>query len=90
MQEEHSLSILLSEEFGLIQESLETLHLVNVGISKVPQQLILTKALSRMPGLYEIDLSENNGVKLYAFLSNAQRSCTNLQTIQFTNNKKSC
>ena len=69
--DEHSLTIVLSEEFGLIQESLETLHLVNVGIAKVPQQLVLIKALNRMPGLYEIDVSENYGVRLPAFLANA-------------------
>ena len=67
-----SFSVILSEEFGLIQESLETLNLVNIGATKVPQQMTLIQSLHRMPGLYEIDLSENSGIKLDAFLNAAK------------------
>lgn len=78
---------ILSEEFGLISEAMETLYLVNVGIKYVTQQMTLIKSLSRMPGLYEIDVSENKGLKLDAFLNACRTNCTNLQTFQFTDNK---
>ena len=39
-----------------------------------------------MKGLYELDVSENKGIKLDAILTAARNNCTNLQTFQFGDN----
>ena len=61
--------------------------MVDIGIKRVPQQTALLKALNRMPGLYELDVSENKGVKLDAILVASRDKLTNLQTFQFADIK---
>lgn len=36
--------------------------------------------------LYELDISENKGIKLDAVLMTARQHCTNLQTLMFADN----
>ena len=88
---DEALGHVFSEAFGLVSASVETLCLVNIGITKVPQQKELIYCLKRLPNLYELDISENKGIKLDAVLTTAKMHCTNLETLIFadsSNNSK--
>ena len=81
-----SLSVFLSPKFGLFQESLESLYLVNVGINKHQENLKFLNSLSYVTNLYEIDLSENKALLLSDFLKEARDVCCNLETVVFADN----
>ena len=77
----------MSPEFGLLQESVESLYLVDVGIRLVSDQRAFIECLNAVPKLYEVDLSENPALKVSEFLMKARDVCRNLETVIIADNQ---
>lgn len=74
-------SFLFEREYGLITDSLETLYLVHA----LPTEKTILKILGHLPKtIYELDLSQNGGVK-FSIVKYLNEHFTCLQTLSFEN-----